>query len=180
MAFADHSVWVIQTFGGWRSEALLLYVREAILGVHGGTLAEQTELGGRTNIAKLRALVKDEVDRSRGTSLSPAMERAIAKPIGRSASLQTKLTDVRMHLQALAQGMEEVRVMTATVMNEMDEPALKALYRREFPPASAVHRMRTRAHAWCGWKVPVSYKIIDYKDLKEASVCTACRQATTL
>ena len=45
MAFAGHSEWVIQMFGRWNSEAVLKYVRAALLGSKGGNLAQTTELG---------------------------------------------------------------------------------------------------------------------------------------
>ena len=43
MAVAGHPAWTIQVFGRWGSAAVLGYVREAILGLQGGQLAQVTE-----------------------------------------------------------------------------------------------------------------------------------------
>ena len=43
MAFAHHTEWTIQVFGRWGSDAVLRYVREALLGKEGGTIARTTE-----------------------------------------------------------------------------------------------------------------------------------------
>ena len=43
MAAAGHPLWTIQVFGRWGSSSVRGYVRDAILGVRGGTLAAATE-----------------------------------------------------------------------------------------------------------------------------------------
>eukprot|EP00972_Heterocapsa_arctica_P068182 10068478-Heterocapsa_arctica.AAC.1 len=43
MALAGHSEWLIQLFGRWGSSAVLLYIREALLGRRGGVISRVTE-----------------------------------------------------------------------------------------------------------------------------------------
>ena len=61
MALAGHHVWVIQLFGRWGSAAMLRYVREALLGVKGGNLAEITEGVHNPELKKAQKRLQQEV-----------------------------------------------------------------------------------------------------------------------
>ena len=59
MALAGHPLAIVQLFGRWGSTAVLGYVKDALLGVNGGTLAQLTEKTG----APLAALEEELVGR---------------------------------------------------------------------------------------------------------------------
>ena len=60
MAYAGLSEWTIQMFGRWGSATVLRYVREALLGRQGGTIAQATEglLPKNASLAEVRSFVK--------------------------------------------------------------------------------------------------------------------------
>ena len=55
MALAGHHAWTIQLFGRWGSSVVLRYVREALLGLKGGTISAVTEGLDTTTVADLRS-----------------------------------------------------------------------------------------------------------------------------
>ena len=63
MALAGHPIWTIQVFGRWGSKAILGYVREALLGHQGGSLAHITEQAAfnRVSIKALRRLAENSI-----------------------------------------------------------------------------------------------------------------------
>ena len=75
MAAAGHPAWTIQVFGRWGSAAVLGYVREAILGERGGSLAATTEARSLT-ISKLKKRLA--VDRRRQPFRACRIKRAAA------------------------------------------------------------------------------------------------------
>ena len=64
MALAGHPIWTIQVFGRWGSNAILGYVREALLGYKGGNLAQQTEqaASSRMSIKGIRKMVGKAIE----------------------------------------------------------------------------------------------------------------------
>ena len=66
MALAGMQVWTIQMFGRWGSSAILGYVREALLGHNGGTLAMQTERAAveRASVKDIRQQARRAIDKA--------------------------------------------------------------------------------------------------------------------
>ena len=78
MALAGHPIWTIQVFGRWGSRAILGYVREALLGHQGGSLAQQTEqaAAGRGSIKDVRQLAAQAIDKAVSPDRIPTKAKA--------------------------------------------------------------------------------------------------------
>ena len=82
MALAGHPIWTIQMFGRWGSRAILGYVREALLGYQGGSLAQQTEraAAGRVSVKDVRKLASQAISRAVGTdAVPPSAKKAMTE-----------------------------------------------------------------------------------------------------
>ena len=72
MAYARHTEWTIQLFGRWGSNTVLKYVREALLGREGGTIAQVTEgYLPHSSLEELKAYVNEVVSGYRHEKVSP-------------------------------------------------------------------------------------------------------------
>ena len=81
MALAGHSEWMIQVFGRWGSSAVLRYVREAILGVRGGRVAQITEGTGTSTLpdhqADLKTVIWDALNEGKGHNGQVSMKKVL-------------------------------------------------------------------------------------------------------
>lgn len=149
MAEAGHPVWVIQVFGRWGSAAVLGYVREAILGTCGGSLAAITEQR-RTSLRGLKRRLAGNMRRrnlssgrkKRTAAVAAATEDFVGTPLGASAGQPSVVTSDAIDI--LAQKVSRIEGGLRILSGEACPEYVKCKERLK-------HRVATSTRTGCGW-----------------------------
>ena len=172
MATSGHSEWVIQMFGRWGSPVVLRYVRDALLGREGGTIAQQTEgnsLGARWSQAASAVKQTPGVEQ-----LDPLLTKQAIR------SLMEQVTQDLMDKQQLP----DLASFTSQFQERMVafEARTAELAARQFPSfvqcaGGKRHVTVDWAHTHCGWTWAASRAtpIVDGPSAKARALwCSVC------
>ena len=162
MARAGHAPWVIQVFGRWGSEAVLLYVREAILGERGGNVARLTEEAATLTLQDLKGRARQSIsDGAIGKGVFPGERRA---SVGEAdACVESVATEV---LPLITRNAFAAANVDTEILGRLDarllqiEGDLRRVTRLSDPAfvrnldgnvASNTHAVASAVAAHCGW-----------------------------
>ena len=166
MAAAGHTAWVIQVFGRWGSAVVLRYVREALLGARGGTIAATTEQAGRLTLEDLVAGAARRVPggvgphppaAEGGAPRSPATA-ALRRHLAREAA-EMAFQSLSPKLSALESAAIEDRVALAHVAGCVNTLAKDIIVvggsgtpEHVLGPSGVLHATASPLRTMCGWE----------------------------